>query len=94
MFTKIILILLLVAEIVLAAANENDAIALQILNEEADELLLHINAMMKKMKVKKLDIAFSGNLIANKNIYSDMLRKKIEINILLLKSKNLTTPLL
>ncbi len=66
------------AEIVLAAADKNDATALQILNEEADELLLHINAMMKKMKVKKLDIAFSGSLIANKNIYSDLLRKKID----------------
>ena len=65
------------ATLVLTAANENDAAALQILNEEADELLLHINAIMEKMKSKKLDIAFTGSLIANKNIYSDMLRKKI-----------------
>ena len=65
-----------VAEMVLAAADKNDAIAMQILNEEADELLLHINAVMKKMKSKKLDIAFTGSLIANKNIYSDLLRKK------------------
>ncbi|MBT8385832.1 MAG: hypothetical protein KJO12_00345 [Ignavibacteria bacterium] len=66
------------AEIVLAAANDKDSIALQILNEETDELLLHINAAMKKMKVKKMDVAFSGSLIANKNIYSDLLRKKID----------------
>jgi N-acetylglucosamine kinase-like BadF-type ATPase len=66
-----------VAEIVLSAADEKDAIALQILNEEADELLLHITAIMEKMKSKELDIAFTGSLIANKNIYSDMLRKKI-----------------
>ncbi len=66
------------AEIVLTAAEENDTVALQILNEEADELLLHINAVMKEMKVKKLDIVFTGSLIANKNIYSDLLRKKID----------------
>ncbi len=69
------------AEVVLSAAGENDPVALQILNEEADELLLHINAVMKKMKSKKLDIAFTGSLIANKNTYSDMLKKKIADNL-------------
>jgi len=75
------------AEVVLAAADENDAIALQILNEETDELLLHIYAVMKKMKSKKLDIVFTGSLIANKNIYSDMLRKKIAGNFPSVKIK-------
>ncbi|MEE9450898.1 MAG: BadF/BadG/BcrA/BcrD ATPase family protein [Ignavibacteriaceae bacterium] len=75
------------AEVVLSAADENDAVALQILNEEADELLLHINAVMKKIKSKKLDIAFTGNLIANKNIYSDMLRKKFADNFPSVKIK-------
>jgi N-acetylglucosamine kinase-like BadF-type ATPase len=66
------------AETVLAAADDKDSVALQILNEEVDELLLHINAVMEKMKSKKLDIVFTGSLIANKNIYSDMLRKRID----------------
>jgi N-acetylglucosamine kinase-like BadF-type ATPase len=69
------------AEIVLSAAGKNDAVALQILDEEADELLLHINAVMTKMKSKKLNIAFTGSLIANKNIYFDMLKKKIADNL-------------
>lgn len=68
------------AEVVLSAAGKNDVVALQILNEEVDELLLHLNAAMKKMKSKKLDIAFTGSLIANKNIYSDLLRTKIADN--------------
>ncbi len=76
------------AEVVLSAAGENDPVALQILNEEADELLLHINAVMKKMKSKKLDIAFTGSLIANNNIYSDMLKKKISDNLPSVKIKN------
>ena len=42
---------------------------------------------MKKMKSKKLDIAFTGSLIANKNIYSDMLRKKIADNLPSVKIK-------
>jgi len=75
------------AELVLAAAEENDTAALQILNEETDELLLHINAVMKKMKSKKLDIAFTGSLIANKNIYSDLLRMKIDENLPSVKIK-------
>jgi len=75
------------AEIVLSAADKNDAVALQILNEEADELLLHINAVMKKMKSKKLNIAFTGSLIANKNIYSDILREKIADNFPSVKIK-------
>jgi len=75
------------ATLVLTAANENDGAALQILNEEADELLLHINAVMKKMKSKKLNIAFTGNLIANKNIYSDLLRMKIADNLPSIKIK-------
>jgi len=76
-----------IATLVLSAASEGDAVALQILDEEADELLLHINAVMKKMKSKKLDIAFTGSLIANKNIYSDLLRKKIDDNLPSVKIK-------
>jgi len=75
------------AEVVLSAAGKNDSKALQILNEEADELLLHINAAMKNMKTKKLDIAFIGSLIAHKNIYSDMLRRKIADNFPSIKIK-------
>lgn len=75
------------AEVVLSAAGENDAVALQILNEETDELLLHINAVMKKMKSIKLDIAFTGSLITNKNTYSDLLRKKIDNNLPSIKIK-------
>lgn len=76
-----------VAPLVLSAASDGDTVALQILDEEADELLLHINAVMKKMKSKKLELAFVGSLITNKNIYSNLLRRKIAKNLPSIKIK-------
>jgi len=32
----------------------------------------------KKLKTKKMDVAFVGSLIKNKNVYSQLLTKKIK----------------
>lgn len=66
-----------VAPIVLDAAEQNDEIALQIINEESDELLLHFESMLKKINEPELNVSFIGSIITNKNIFSDTLRKKI-----------------
>ena len=66
------------APVVISAAEKKDKMAIGILNEETDEVVLHIRAVMKKMKVKKLNVAFTGSLIANKNFYSKLLTKKIK----------------
>jgi N-acetylglucosamine kinase-like BadF-type ATPase len=67
-----------VAPLVIQAAEKNDELALKIIEDETDELLLHISTMHKKLKEKILYVAFVGGIITNKNIYSDTLRKKID----------------
>jgi len=67
-----------VAKIVIEAAEEGDPIAEDILDEEADELVLHIKSLMNKIQTDNLNVAFSGSLIDNKNFYSDLLKQKIK----------------
>ena len=67
-----------VARIVIKAAEEGDPIAEDILDEEADELVLHIRSLLNKINTNNLNVAFSGSLIDNKNYYSDLLKRKIK----------------
>ena len=67
-----------VAIIVIAAAEEGDPIAEDILDEEADELVLHIKSLIYKIQTDDLNVALSGSLIDNKNFYSDLLKQKIK----------------
>ncbi len=67
-----------IAKIVIEAAKEGDQVANKILSAEADELVLHLKSILKKIPLKKLNVSFSGSLIDNKNFYSDLLRKKIK----------------
>jgi N-acetylglucosamine kinase-like BadF-type ATPase len=67
-----------VAKIVIEAAEEGDPIAEDILDEEADELVLHIRSLINKLQTNNLNVAFSGSLIDNKNFYSDLLKNKIK----------------
>jgi N-acetylglucosamine kinase-like BadF-type ATPase len=66
-----------VAEYVISAAEKNDKVYLKIIEEETDELILHIKAMMEKLKLKPFNVSFTGSIIANDNYFSQMLRKKI-----------------
>jgi len=80
-----------VARIVIEAAEEGDPIAEDILDEEADELVLHIRSLITKIHTDKLSVAFSGSLIDNKNYYSDLLKIKIKStlpNIKVIKPAN------
>ena len=67
-----------VAKIVIEAAEEGDPIAEDILDEEADELVLHIKSLIYKLQTDNLNVAFSSSLIDNKNFYSDLLKQKIK----------------
>ena len=78
-----------IAEVVLIAAHNEDQIAHNILLEETDELVHHISTMMKKMNTIDLRVSFAGSLISNNNIYSDMLRDKINTS---LPSVKIVTP--
>lgn len=70
-----------ISKIVLQAAVKKDKIAFKILDEESEELLRHIKAILKKMKMNNLDISFAGSLLTNKNVYSNMLRQKIKTSL-------------
>lgn len=66
------------APLVIEAAEKNDELAMKIIEDETDELLLHISAMQKKLNEKILAVSFIGGIITHENIYSNTLRKKIE----------------
>jgi N-acetylglucosamine kinase-like BadF-type ATPase len=65
------------APLVIEAASEGDKIALRIVDEETDELVLHVSTMFKKINEKILNLALIGGLITHKNIYSDTFRNKV-----------------
>ena len=66
-----------IAKLVIDCADEGDDICINILDQESDELLFHISALMKKMDVNQLDLCLSGSLLTNKNYYSNLLETKI-----------------
>ncbi len=65
------------AQHVINAAEKDDAICKKIIDEEIGELILHVYAMREKLKLKKMEISFSGSIITNDNYLSRILRKKI-----------------
>lgn len=67
-----------VVPLVLEAAENKDKIASKIIEEETNELILHIKTIYKKLEQKKLNVSFIGGIIENKNIFSNTLRKKIK----------------
>ncbi len=67
-----------VAPLVIQAAEEGDSVCKTILNEETDELILHIIAMQKLIKVDLFKISFTGSLITKDNYYSRLFHNKIK----------------
>lgn len=67
--------------LVLRAAELGDKTAIQIIESETDELILHIIAMKEKIKEEVLSVAFIGGILSSKNVYSDLFTKKIEEQI-------------
>lgn len=65
------------APLVIKAAEQGDHQALKIVEEEIDELILHIKAIRKKIIVATLHVSFIGGLIANDTFYSRTFREKI-----------------
>ena len=67
-----------VTPLIIEASEKDDDVAINILNTESGELIKHIVAIKKKLKLENFKLSFSGSLIKNKNYYSDLLRNKIE----------------
>lgn len=70
-----------VAPAVIEAAEQGDAIALKIIDDETDELLLHLSAMTKKLNQPIMNVSFIGGIITHDNIYSRTLRKKVTLRL-------------
>lgn len=64
------------APMVLEAAKQNDETAQSIIDEQSDELMLHLRAMLQLMNTSSCKIAFIGSLINSDNLYSSMLEEK------------------
>jgi N-acetylglucosamine kinase-like BadF-type ATPase len=69
------------APLVLDAAGAGDEAALSILEEEAEELVVHIATMYKKLNEPVLNLAFIGGIISGDNDYSKILKEKINKNL-------------
>ncbi len=67
-----------ISPLVTTAAAEGDEICRRIIDEESDELILHIKAMQKKIDVSPLQLVLIGSPITKPGFYSELLRKKIE----------------
>jgi N-acetylglucosamine kinase-like BadF-type ATPase len=66
-----------IAESVIVAAKKNDRICIEILQNEANELLSHIEAIIRKTDENKLNLCLAGGLLLSKNYYSTLLKRKI-----------------
>ena len=61
---------------VIEAAESGGNNSKQILNEETDELILHVKSMYKILNEEKMNLSLIGGLIENKNYYSDLFKSK------------------
>lgn len=75
------------APYVIKAAENKDKVSLSILNEELDELELHLIAAEKFLSGEKLQLCLIGNLVSNNNFYSRLLKKRIKQNFKGIKIK-------
>lgn len=66
-----------IASYVIKCANKGDKICKKILDTEVNKLVKLLNLMKRKMKVKKLNVAFVGGLISSKNYFSNSLKDAI-----------------
>lgn len=68
-----------IAPLVIESANEGDSLCKEILDEQTNELLLHIMAMNNKLNEEKMRLVFIGGTITTENAYSKMLKEKIKM---------------
>lgn len=66
-----------VAPLVFEAAESGDVIAQSLLENETNELLLHITAMKEKLKMPILNISLVGSLLTNPNYYSYLFNEMV-----------------
>lgn len=67
-----------VAPLVMQAAEQDDDVCLNIVEEETQELVLHLCAMQRKIDEPVLRVAPIGSIITTDNFFSRMFRQKVE----------------
>lgn len=65
------------APLVFEAAESGDKIAQRILEDEADELLLHITAMKTNLNVEILKVSLIGSILTTPNYFSYLFNEKV-----------------
>ncbi len=65
------------AQVVISAALKSDKYSLVLIDEETDELLLHLKTMLDENKIKSINLVLSGGLLSNGNFYKNVLIDKI-----------------
>jgi N-acetylglucosamine kinase len=66
-----------VAPLVFDAAESGDITAQRILEDEADELLLHVSSMKTKLNVELLKVSLIGSLLTTPNYFSYLFNEKV-----------------
>jgi len=78
------------APLVVKAANEDDPLADQVLNQQADQLVLGIELLHKKLKFsERVDVVLSGGMFNEASYYRQLARRKI---LYLLPGANVLAP--
>jgi len=80
------------AKFVINSAGKGDKVCRQILNEEIEELILHIKAFQKEINEKKYTLSLSGSLLTNKNFYSQEFKREIAKQLKGIKIKRAKYP--
>lgn len=70
-----------VTPLVIECAAKGDEACISILEEEADELILHVTAISKKMDTESMRLCLIGSLITTDNYYSALFKKKTEATL-------------
>ena len=81
-----------VAPLVLEAAAQGDEACMKIVEEQTDELVLHLETMAKKINSAKVDVSFIGGIICNDHIFSQIFRKKIAERLPVINIKDQDLP--
>lgn len=67
-----------VAPLVIEAAKEGDFICRQILEDESEELILHVKSIIEKTGDEKSRFCLIGSLIISENYYSSLFKDKLK----------------
>lgn len=66
---------------VIEAASLGDSLSQKILDEESDELILHVRAMHKTLGIEKMELCLVGGIISSPNYYAALFRDKIKMQM-------------